>query len=158
VLCIVCVCKILGIYTVHGETLTTWINEDILLLESSTYKFTGDKTLDQSTTEQHLSTFSFDENIRSSNFWRTHFDRCVGKSTVQWCRNQSLKNCVGYNTMLFHEQYSITCQSLHCLVQSAYTAMVGKPSTWKWHKLLASDDDVRKTEVSAIAQNYWHFK
>jgi hypothetical protein len=34
--------KILGTYTVEGVTLTIRRNGDILLLEPSTYKFTGD--------------------------------------------------------------------------------------------------------------------
>jgi hypothetical protein len=39
----VCVHKILGTYTVEGETQTTRSNEDILLLEPSTNKFRGDR-------------------------------------------------------------------------------------------------------------------
>jgi len=35
--------KILGTYTVEGETPTTRRNEDISLLEPPTYKFTGDR-------------------------------------------------------------------------------------------------------------------
>jgi hypothetical protein len=35
--------KILGTYTVEGENPTTRRNEDISLLEPSTYTFTGDR-------------------------------------------------------------------------------------------------------------------